>query len=245
MPNAHYGGPIDGHKYIYIVGPMYRNALLYCNEEIKGPIKIGFEKNIHRRRSQYKSHSPLMQDILFYQIVPEVCGGAERIEYQAHKLLRYDKFHHEWFKIEINEAEQLVKKLLKKRGCALFNSASVRNWCIFSYSGEKNKETIERFYVDKVINRKNEKVEICLHSVSKKKLDFPKTKKFIFKSIIKNHNGNSNTLTLADKNSDYYINYTKIFHDFNDCLKYINSYYWNLQNPKIKQPKYALWKGKN
>ena len=248
MPSELTGGPIKGGDYIYIVAPSIRNKVLFCNEkpirgkfpenaefkEIEGPIKIGYTHDVYSRGSDYRSHGGILQDITFFQLVSKKYGHAGRIEKQIHKNLKEKHFHHEWFKINSDDAEIEVKKVLKEYGYATFASNSVGTWETFSR--ELNEED---FYVENNENYNNEGLKICLHSVSscEKKKEEKENQDFILHSKLWERGGGFNLGDYGNKK----LNYTKIFYGHNECLKYINSYYWKRQYPNEKQPSQIAW----
>ena len=113
-----------------------------------------------------------------------------------------------------------------------FTSGSVGSWVTFYRELDE-----EQFYIDINENYKDEKLKICLHSISNdgKKDKEQQDKHFILQSKISN-----NKFTLGTYRN-YKINYTKIFYSHHDYIQYINSYYWKKQYPNEKQPSRIAW----
>ena len=264
MATAKKGGPIEDCSYVYVIErDEYHSKVKKSKDgrvdlknkshfkEMAGPTKIGFDKNIQRRMSHYKTHSAIPVRLRFSQACSP--SDAEFIEHDCQRHFQDKLWHGEWYDIESWEAVDYIIERLKKRGVARFETSSIGNWSIFlrqdyeeyiefivwknELLGRKDlpewqqKEVPKESYVLYTIRESEETVgeeKFRLHSPDK---DY---------FLLHNHT-NHESYNVWDKSKTYkkFAIKQKTFEKFHECFTYINYFYWKLLYPNEKFPEFG------
>jgi len=253
MATAKKGGPIEDCSYIYVIerdkfsskvekskdGKAYQQKKSDF-KEMAGPTKIGFDKNIHKRMSLYKTHSAIPVKLRFSQVL--FSDDARYIEDDCHTHFRNKLWHGEWYDMHSYEATNYIIERLKKDGVALFESSSIGNWSIFF---EERYEEYTQFVVwkNELLGKKD------IPEWQKKEV--PKEPYVLYKIESTEEETDEKVFNLkAPGNSKLIMNngyknrnlYTKrkitqqIYDSFEKCFINVNYLFWKKRYPNEKYP---------